>query len=450
MAGELELFTYGGGAGSSKETEAFTVNESGVLGGLLRWSQKDDSALKEAAMVWPSGGGEHPTDDYHMPVVFNTTQARVVAVSDAGQALGWSQSLGETGRDKWIYTVGGETEYLTQKLGEGWTVTVQDLNNHGIVVGEAPSSGGTRGYYFDIESSTQPVPIPALAGTTTVFVRAVNDDGEVVGECASAAGAHGFLYHIASETLTDLGPVERVDDINEVGQIAGTVRVPGFGGTLSKITKRRAAVYDRNLSDPHFAALPLPAGISETQASAINNHGHVVGNRGPVAEGSQVCFWFDGDSTWSLTELADDLPSDFRFLHATDINDSGRIAGTSWLPSESYPDGGRRAYLLAAPDRYRDIPGRLGGIAGFLQIFGGVSVGGSGFGVGGGGEGQPIKPPPDDWWYRLPREMRDVLIGLLVHEVGAQVSKSANRKKLQALGLDLIEKSAAGLRKRLR
>jgi probable HAF family extracellular repeat protein len=179
------------------------------------------------------------------------------------------------------------------------------LNNKNQVVGHvAPPSNA--GIFFDAGNTTT---LPSLGGpTSAVLPDAINDTGEVGGHSVTSGMAnHAFLY--AKGSITDLGTLPGYPSSNVTG-LNATGDAVGVSSSADGSSHRAFLYHSGSLTD-----------LGPGTASAINVFGAIVGtsanNRAILFQnGSEIDLGNFGDS--SLTS-------------AVDINDSGQIAGTSFV-----------------------------------------------------------------------------------------------------------------------
>ena len=176
---------------------------------------------------------------------------------------------------------------------------------------------------------------------------AINDRGQI----AANRNQQAFLYsNGVLKALGDLSPDPNPDwagalDVNDRGQVvgyAGTGQFGQFGYTY------HAFLY----SDGRMQDLGTLGGQS-SEATAVNNAGHIVGQAGNVAgDTGGVPFLYRDGRMYELGTLLTDRAGGVELLFATDINDAGQIVGTALVNGET------RAYLLTPvpePAIYRTL-----------------------------------------------------------------------------------------------
>jgi uncharacterized membrane protein len=286
------------------------------------------------------------------------------------------------------------------------------INDKGLICGYPRFR--TNGFVFDSLANTM-TEIPILPGNTNSFPSAINQAGDVVG---GDNGHHGFLYRGAA--LTDLGSADSVDDISDSSRACGTLnQLPG--------------TWNLAQASPVFSPIARPALTVGGHAHGLNNWGDVVGTcwtADTFNTSKQTAFVYN-HSTGAATDLNTLLPpgSGWRLVSAQDINDDGQITG--W----GFQDGYMRAFLLT-PLRAPNLRG-LGAVLIAQLIFGGVAIDAGGTAVLPGGHPVPVDP----WgarWAAMPREKRNILVGLALEELASHVEDSGARAALSHTSLELV------------
>jgi probable HAF family extracellular repeat protein len=239
-----------------------------------------------------------------------------MGINDNGQVVGWS-SLPGFSQNAFLYTNG-----VMEDLGNG---VAYDVNNNGQVTG-VKSFSGYGGAHAFIYSNGQMQDLGALPGADYSQAFSINDLAEVVGTADTGSGLSTcFLYKDGA--MQDIGSLTEnggctAYGINDSGQVVGSSQsneVDGNGYYIS-----HAFLY----SEGQMLDLgTLPGYESMSQASAINNKGHVVGTSF-TEWGDRHPFLYKDGLMYDLNDLVSPQETDyFTFRFASGINDSGQISG---------------------------------------------------------------------------------------------------------------------------
>jgi uncharacterized membrane protein len=217
------------------------------------------------------------------------------------------------------------------------------VNGRGDIIGSSTSEHGGRAVIWPYDTRT-PITLPADGGR----VAAVNEHGDVVG----TAHADGFLWHDGTQTLLDQqgGAEVLPTDVNDSRTVAGNLLFPDSAQTraftwragvfteLPTPPGRSSVAYAINNrgqvlgavtgdGDPHpvlwhrGTMQTLPATL---QVVGLNDHGQVLGNSHPSANGTQQPY------LWHRGRLQALLAGTGRTsATATALNNAGDVAGTS-------------------------------------------------------------------------------------------------------------------------
>jgi len=397
-------------------TRAYCLNENGTAGGetyLYPWG------TGVSAILWTTGIPE---------ILDSLPHGMISGISDAGDAVGAAHTNDSYNEQPFLYKAGAVSD-LTPKLGLGSHPT--GINNAGWMCGYRMGlPQGTRAYIYDVNAQGGPSYLDPPAGFGTSSGTAINQAGDVVGIFTDGPPSRGFLF--SGGQLTDLGEASSVFDASDSGLIVGSKWNPAAQGAV-------AVIYDRNAASPQFEEIGILPGRKGSNAFGVNNLGHVVGNSYTGIVGSAFLY-----SNGQMSDLNDLIPpnSGWQLETASDINDAGQIMGYGTL------NGEHRGFLLnppgfPVPPKAKDFSKYM---AVWLMLFGGVTKGGSGWGLLPGGGLVPIPVDPE-WWYRLSPAKQDLLIGLAMSELASLIGESRSRKDAKRQASALIEKAVAALKK---
>ncbi len=141
------------------------------------------------------------------------------------------------------------------------------FNDSGQIVGEAIPDGGSafRGFVWQAGKVTW---LPSLGGERS-FGAALNNKGQIVGTAESAEHPGADAMQAVEWKEGKPVPLSVVPNfvsalaMNDVGQVVGTTSNQAFLWEKGKVKS--------------LGHLPLPAPLTNTQATAINNKGQIVG-----------------------------------------------------------------------------------------------------------------------------------------------------------------------------
>jgi probable HAF family extracellular repeat protein len=181
--------------------------------------------------------------------------------------------------------------------------------------------------------------LPSLGGKG-MGASAINDRGQIVGGAQTRDGQlHLFLWD-RQTGIQDLGPAESRFDINNAGQICGTILDPAGNAQAF-------------LRDPDRGIILLGTlGGKTSRACALNNRGQVAGISETAAGFKHAFLW---DPAQGMRDLGTLGGNDSQ---ARAINDAGEVFGLADAPQRQFcpfvwdPNGGMVPLPLSAPDAY--------------------------------------------------------------------------------------------------
>ncbi len=332
----------------------------------------------------------------------------------------------------------GEMHDLANVFGAKLSVAT-DINNDGLIAAWAGDIASPHAYLYNSQAGSAPMDLGLLPGYNAAKAMALNNNGNVVGILMKNTpdSPHAFLYNGG---LVDLGPDTYAYDINEQGQIVGERLVSPPANWNSFLCETSSG----NLQFTDLGHLQKP-GFVGSVARSINNHGDIVGySFTPYGVGlnglpkMSRAFLRPGPGdplAGQMLDLNDLIPPDSGWLlhFASAINDNRQIVGTGTY------NGLYRAFLLTPLIRLDDdFPTLLTHI--LLKI---PTPSSPGLVVTEGGKRIPIYPwgPPVDPWGRFRRltaPQRDMLVGLAINVLAANIIDPEARRIAEIGGLDAI------------
>jgi uncharacterized membrane protein len=244
------------GGTSSLGTSAFDVNALGTVVGY------EQTLAGASAAVWEGG-----VFTALPPYPGSTGSPAATAINDAGQIVG-SDGDGLFWSDKSV-----AAPVRLQSLGS--SSRIFDINNAGMIVGESSASSSNFQAVVWTSETAAPQVLAGLGATpcTSKFVaaRAINEMGEIVGQCPATDGSTHAVYWANKDAapidLDLLAGESFATGINELGQIVGYAR--SGGDFRAMLWSREGGVFRR-------FDLGAPAGLYESEATALNNTGKAV------------------------------------------------------------------------------------------------------------------------------------------------------------------------------
>ena len=267
----------------------------------------------------------------------------VDAINNLGQAVGWS-STGGAGRSAFIWSESSGMIGLPG-LREG-----TGINDLGQVVGPMGSHARQFGRWAS-GVGTQVVELTGVQqnfgfSTTAPVPHDINNAGHVVGtyrllsipDFWDLAFVHGGVSSGDLSHLLEGGRVDRGMDVNNVGQVVGTI---GF------VIDHKAMLWKP--ASPRYAAVRLgiiggPLGRTNNVAYSINDAGQVVGVVSASSTTHHAFLWTEGGGMVDLT------PQEPGNTEARGINEAGQVVGYRVV------SGLDRAFFWSAATGLVDLP----------------------------------------------------------------------------------------------
>jgi len=384
---------------SDTQSEALDLNAGGDVSGLAVGPQGD------VGVVWATSSALFSMTD--------GSESALYGVNNAGDAVG-VEGFDNSPTQRAVLIRGGVTTDLSPEVGAGTIATA--INDAGLICGWGWNSPDA--FVFDSAANAISTLITPLPGATRTTATDINQLGDVVG----VSDTHGF--HYSGGTVRDLGPAAFVEDVNESGQVCGSVG-KAWPQAFSP------GIWDVSQASPTFTEIPVPASFLGGHASGINNKGEVVGTSWTpqTYDVDPSAYIFSGGVSTDLNALIL-AGSGWRLQYAQRINDEGQITGIGEL------DGQQRAFLLNPTES--GIPWfiPLSELVAIL-IFGGVTVDGGGWVVLPGGPPIPVGPW-ETGWTNLSVAKRDSLVGLALDELARYIEEDAAREAVRRSILEMV------------
>jgi probable HAF family extracellular repeat protein len=333
------------------------------------------------------------------------TQSFALGINDVGQVFGTSWITGDTTQHAFLYQNGTMADLGDLVI----TLAGGALNNSGQIAGGFTLNGVVRPAIYDTETGIITI-IPALGGTSpsgfrgvvrainnrskavgfayidsqtthafshrdgvtrdigslggSSYAASINDSGTIVGASTDASNGFAHAFVFSAGQMRDIDPfgdptftksLSVANDVNDAGAVVGYF-----------LDQTDGAIHSFLFDGDNFINIGV-AGSPETNASAINNQGQVVG--GHLVFDERVCqpicenrykmhaFLYEGgDRITDLNALTLSQPG-WEFTWAFDINNHGQIIGYGVL------DNNFRAFVLTPAVHKRQC--KHGGWKGF-------------------------------------------------------------------------------------
>jgi len=282
----------------------------------------------------------------------NTGQIIVNGINGHGDIVGSFES--STNKRAFLWTSEQGLQTLTVPGAD--RSCAEGINDLGQVVGYArlpASSYNNHAFLWDPSGTVQDIAPTAIEA----YAYDINNQGQVVGGVKMSLDRRPYIW-------TQNGGITQLSNgLGNANAISSNGKVTGGGGPI--ITSEGAFIWE---SETSFQYLPDGGGWS--RGNAINDNGWVVGfgllnsttvpalwtpengieyigetsggwgyainNAGTALISTKelgISLWNREEGLTSLTTLLEDLPSNWKLLSATVMNDTGMIAGTAGIDS---------------------------------------------------------------------------------------------------------------------
>ena len=320
----------------------YFITDIGTLGGTQSFALGINDVGQVFGTAWITGDATR-----HAFLYQNGTMADIgdLVITLAGGALNNSGQIAagftlngvirpaiydsETGLITIIPALGGVSSF-------GFKGVVRAINNRSKAVGFGYIDSQTTHAFSHRNGVTRD--IGSLGGSS--YASSINDSGTIVGASTDASNgyAHAFVY--SAGQMRDIDPfgdptfttsLSVASDVNDVGTVVGYF-----------LDQTDGAIHSFLYDGANFVNIGL-AGSPETNASAINNQGQVVGGHLVSGERENLykthAFLYEGERLTDLNALTLSQ-SGWELTWAFDINNQGQIVGYGVLNNNF------RAFLL--------------------------------------------------------------------------------------------------------
>jgi probable HAF family extracellular repeat protein len=405
------------GGNSDAFAAAEDVNADGVAAGSAAFR---GPGLPVEALIWSENAS---------PTVLDSPPPNTLAraINDAGDAVGYRLNLPVR---PFIYRhETGQVEHFSAHIRapQSWAV---DVNNDGLVTGSCGDATPWVPFLYDGNNGSV-ILLEPFPGRRTLAA-AINEAGHVAGFSATEdlpSHPRAFIYR--DEVMQDLGPAGDVTDVNNNDVLVGTAweSVPF-----------RAFRLDASVPNPSVELITASQMPGHTQGFAINDEGVVVGTA-----------WHPDGRRYGFVDIPSGVDTGFHDLQDVVVEADGwvledafGISNTGYIVGIGTHRGEYRGYLLTPAPDYRlkkEIVKVREVLLGLLGIYGGATVGGSGWGLLPGGKPVPIPPHSPAWerWEALTVAERDFYLGLAIQHLDSIVAGGKRREIIQQAGRQIVE-----------
>ena len=242
---------------------------------------------------------------------FGKGSSVALALNDEDVIVGHTELLRSYRALPTAFIVNGRTTHIHVHDPLGRKSSAVSVNNHNQVLIQCQ---GSRSYIY--RDDYLQLLNPNESEGWRVLANSINEKGQVVGgyvKPGQRAGGNAFIWDRGQFLALDENTIGAAQDINEAGQIVGTMRVGS--------SHKHAFLYESAFHD--LGSL----GFWNSKALAINNQGDIVGVAWYLGGGIQVsrALLWRKKVLIDLNELV--TSTGWILKSALDINDKGQIVG---------------------------------------------------------------------------------------------------------------------------
>lgn len=304
-------------AGGTSNPSPTGINDQSVVVGVLFSKDQNGATIVDA---FTSRDGK--------TTLLNRAGARSYAdaINAAGAVAG--SSVSEDGRlSQAVRWENGASVILPALGGES---SAYSINAAGDLAGSATAATKTASWTHAVKWSGGAVSDLGTLGGDSSEASSINAGGQIAGASGTKTGAgslllddtaHAFLW--TNGTMADLGTLggdsSSANALNDKGQVVGWSGTKAGGGALGVDPSARAFVWDGG----KLANLGGLDGGSISSASAVNNHGAIVGYAIDAGNQQRAVIWQNS----AIADLNSLIPanSGLTLTAAYGINDAGQI-----------------------------------------------------------------------------------------------------------------------------
>ena len=247
--------------GSGNYSEAWAINNSGVVAG-LSWSATNDETR---ATLWS-------TTTTKLGALPGSDASFAHAINNSNQVAGWSSTDEATRATVWNGTTATELNALG-----GNSSIAYAINDDGNVAGQSTISSDSSVHHATVWNGATPTDLGTLGGDSSTAYD-INNSGQVAGRSDVTTGS--FNYHAAvwnGTTATDLGTLggdsSQANAINNAGIVVGWSDTADDGMSATLWNGTTATDLNSFLDES-----AVSAGWVLTEAADINDNGWIVGD----------------------------------------------------------------------------------------------------------------------------------------------------------------------------